>query len=211
MWLNFVVMHRVEFPVYWGQRSTHEKIHTKMARFWLVCSGKIPVKSDKLALIEGKTFNLMFLVIPVVPTENWLRLTHNQVTALIILKTTSWLECSYCLSKFPEVTGHSTRRLFRGQKMQSQTSIRMSRETGFSVKRSNAEALSPVLENFRRRFSRPDWRPPGLRGCSSQGTECPPKTTCLPNVRPSSRESRYVVSSNKQVHFFPKSDSSFGT
>ena len=49
-----------------------------MARFWLVCSGKIPVKSGKLALIEGKTFNLMFLVIPVVPTENWLRLTHNQ-------------------------------------------------------------------------------------------------------------------------------------
>ena len=61
-----------------------------MARFWLVCNGKIPVKSDKLALIEGKTFNLMFLVIPVVPTENWLRLTHNQsrktfkVTALFL-------------------------------------------------------------------------------------------------------------------------------
>ena len=36
------------------------------------------MKSNKLALIEGKTFNLMFLVIPVVPTENWLRLTHNQ-------------------------------------------------------------------------------------------------------------------------------------
>ena len=36
------------------------------------------MKSDKLALIEDKTFNLMFLVIPVVPTENWLRLTHNQ-------------------------------------------------------------------------------------------------------------------------------------
>ena len=90
MWLNFVVMHRVEFPVYWGQRSTHEKIHTKMARFWLVCSGKIPVKFDKVALIEGKTFNVMFLVIPVVPTENWLRLTHNQswktfkVTALFL-------------------------------------------------------------------------------------------------------------------------------
>ena len=61
-----------------------------MARFWLVCSGKIPVNSDKLALIEGKTFNLMFFVIPVVPTENWLRLTHNQsrktfkVTALFL-------------------------------------------------------------------------------------------------------------------------------
>ena len=49
-----------------------------MAYFWLVCSGKIPGKSNKLALIEGKTFNLMFLVIPVVPIENWLRLTHNQ-------------------------------------------------------------------------------------------------------------------------------------
>ena len=36
------------------------------------------MKSDKLSLIEGKTFNLRFLVIPVVPTENWLRLTHNQ-------------------------------------------------------------------------------------------------------------------------------------
>ena len=64
--------------------------HTKMARFWLVCSGEIRVKSDKVALIEGKTFNVMFLVIPVVPTENWLRLTHNQsrktfkVTALFL-------------------------------------------------------------------------------------------------------------------------------
>ena len=61
-----------------------------MARFWLVCSGKIPVKSDKLAITEGKTFNVMFLVIPVVPNENWLRLTHNQsrktfkVTALVL-------------------------------------------------------------------------------------------------------------------------------
>ena len=36
------------------------------------------MKSDKLVLIEGKTLNLMFLVILVVPTENWLRLTHNQ-------------------------------------------------------------------------------------------------------------------------------------
>ena len=66
------------------------EIHTKMARFWLVCSGEIPVKSGKLALIEGKTFNAMFLVIPVFPTENWLRLTHNQsrktfkVTALFL-------------------------------------------------------------------------------------------------------------------------------
>ena len=83
-------MYRVEFPIYWGKRSTHEENPTKMARFWLVCSGKIPVNSDKLALIEGKTFNLMFLVILVVPTENWLRLTHNQsrktfkVTALVL-------------------------------------------------------------------------------------------------------------------------------
>ena len=41
---------------------------------------KKTVKSDKLALIEGKILNLMFLdiYIPVVPIENWLRATHNQ-------------------------------------------------------------------------------------------------------------------------------------
>ena len=51
-----------------------------MASFWLVFSGKNPVKSDKLALIEVKILNLMFHVIyiPVVPTENWLQVTHNQ-------------------------------------------------------------------------------------------------------------------------------------
>ena len=56
------------------------KIQTKMASFWLVFSGKNPVKSDKLALIEVKILNLMFLVIyiPVVPTENRLQVTHNQ-------------------------------------------------------------------------------------------------------------------------------------
>ena len=85
MWLHFVVMHRVEFPVFWGQKSAHEKIHTKMARFWLVCSGKITVKSDKLELIEGKTLNLTFLVvyIPVVPIENWLPLTNNRSRKLV--------------------------------------------------------------------------------------------------------------------------------
>jgi len=56
------------------------KIHTKMANFWLVFSAKNPVKSDKLALIEGKILNLMFLdiYIPVVPIENWLQVDHNQ-------------------------------------------------------------------------------------------------------------------------------------
>ena len=51
-----------------------------MAIFWLAFSAKKPVKSDKLALIEGKTLNLMFtdINIPVVPTEIWLRVTHNQ-------------------------------------------------------------------------------------------------------------------------------------
>ena len=34
---------------------------TKIAIFWLVFSAKNPVKSDKLALIEGKILNLMFL------------------------------------------------------------------------------------------------------------------------------------------------------
>ena len=38
------------------------------------------MKSDKLALIEGKVLNEMFLdiYIPVVPIENWLGVTHNQ-------------------------------------------------------------------------------------------------------------------------------------
>ena len=37
--------------------------------FWLVFSAKNPVKSDKLALVEGKILNLMFfdINIPVVP------------------------------------------------------------------------------------------------------------------------------------------------
>ena len=49
-----------------------------MASFWLVFSAKNPVKSNKLALvIEGKILNLMFraIYIPVVPFENWLRIT----------------------------------------------------------------------------------------------------------------------------------------
>ena len=56
------------------------KIHTKMAIFWLVSSAKNPVKSDKLALIEGKILNLMFfdINISVVPIEIWSRVTHNQ-------------------------------------------------------------------------------------------------------------------------------------
>ena len=51
-----------------------------MAIFWLVFSAKNPVKSDKLALIEGKILNLMFfdIIIPVVLSEIWLRVTHNQ-------------------------------------------------------------------------------------------------------------------------------------
>ena len=46
----------------------------KNGDFWLVFSAKIPVKSDKLALIEGKILNLMFfdINIPVVPIETWL-------------------------------------------------------------------------------------------------------------------------------------------
>ena len=51
-----------------------------MAIFWLVFSAKNPVKSDKLALIEGKILNLMFLDIniPVVPIEICFQVTHNQ-------------------------------------------------------------------------------------------------------------------------------------
>ena len=63
------------------RKSTQVKIHTKMAIFWLVFSAKNPVKSVKLALIEGKILNLMFLDIniPVVPTEIGLRVTHNRL------------------------------------------------------------------------------------------------------------------------------------
>ena len=62
------------------------------------------MKSDKLALIEGKILNLMFfdINIPVVPIEIWLRVTHNQrqktlkVASVLlfshILKAKSWLE-----------------------------------------------------------------------------------------------------------------------
>ena len=51
-----------------------------MASFCLVFSAKNPVKSDKLALIERKVLNEMFLdiYIPVVTIENWLGVTHNQ-------------------------------------------------------------------------------------------------------------------------------------
>ena len=51
-----------------------------MASFRLVFSAKNPVKSDKLALIERKVLNEMFLdiYIPVVTIENWLGVTHNQ-------------------------------------------------------------------------------------------------------------------------------------
>ena len=66
--------------VIFPRKSTQVKIHTKMAIFWLVFSAKNPVKSDKLALIEGKILNLMFfdINIPVVPSEIRLRVTHNQ-------------------------------------------------------------------------------------------------------------------------------------
>ena len=80
-----------------------------MAIFWLVFSAKNPVKSDKLALIEGKILNLMFFAIniPVVPTEVWLRVTHTQrqktvkVASVLlfhhILKTKWWFECGFSL------------------------------------------------------------------------------------------------------------------
>ena len=67
------------------------------------------MKSAKLALIEGKILNVMFLDIniPVVPIEIWLRVTHNQrqktpkVASVLlfrhILKTKSWLECGSSL------------------------------------------------------------------------------------------------------------------
>ena len=87
-----------------------------MTNFWFVFSAKKTnkqtnktVKSDKLALTEGKILNLMFLIsIPVVPVKNCgLRATHNQrqktpkVASVLlfrhILKTKSWLECGSSL------------------------------------------------------------------------------------------------------------------
>ena len=66
--------------VIFPRNSTQVKIYTKMAIFWLVFSAKNPVKSDKLALIEGKILNLMFfdINIPVVPIETWLGVTDNK-------------------------------------------------------------------------------------------------------------------------------------
>ena len=86
-----------------------------MTNFWFVFSAKKTnkqtnktVKSDKLALTEGKILNLMFLIsIPVVPVKNCLRATHNhrqknpKVASVLlfrhILKTKSWLECGSSL------------------------------------------------------------------------------------------------------------------
>ena len=85
-------------------KSTLVKIHLKMASAWLVFSAKNPVKSDNLALIEGKVLNEMILdiYIPVVPIDNWLGATHNQrqktlKVASVLLKTKSWPECIYTI------------------------------------------------------------------------------------------------------------------
>ena len=47
---------------------------------WFLAQKNQTLKSDKLALIDTKILNLMFLdiYIPVVLIENWLRATHNQ-------------------------------------------------------------------------------------------------------------------------------------
>ena len=94
-----------------------------MANFWLGFGAKNPVKSDKLALIEGKILNLMFLdiYIPVVPIENWIRLTHNQrqktlkfASVLLFIppyfKDQIVARMQLLPVKFPDMTGHSTRR-----------------------------------------------------------------------------------------------------
>ena len=95
--------------VIFPRKSTQVKIHAKMAIFWLVFSAKNTLKSDKLALIEGKILNLMFfhINIPVVPIEVWLPVTHDQrqktrkVDSVLlfrhILKTKSCLECGSSL------------------------------------------------------------------------------------------------------------------
>ena len=95
--------------VIFPRKSTQVKIHTKWRFFGCFFSAKNLVKSDKLALVEGKILNLMFfdINIPVVPIEIWLRVTHNQrqktlkiASVLLfrhIFKTKSWLKCGSSL------------------------------------------------------------------------------------------------------------------
>ena len=61
------------------------------------------MKSDKLALIEGKILNLMFfdINIPVVPIEIWLRVTHNQRQKT--LKVASVLLFRHILKMWPGI------------------------------------------------------------------------------------------------------------
>ena len=89
--------------VIFRRKSTQVKIHTKMAIFWLVFSARNPVKSVKLALIEGKILNLMFfdINIPVVPIEIWLRVTHNQRQKT--LKVASVLLFRHILKMWPGI------------------------------------------------------------------------------------------------------------
>ena len=93
-WYPSLFLQTLVLIVSW--KSTHVKIHTKMASFWLVVSAKKTVKFDKLALIEGKILNLMFLniYIPAVPIENWLRVTHKNYQSFQ----------SYCSAYFKDHT-----------------------------------------------------------------------------------------------------------
>ena len=104
-----VVPFAISLVLIFPWKSTQVKIHSKMASACLVFSAKNPVKSDKVALIEGKVLNEMILdiYIPVVPIDNWLGATHNQrqktleVASVLlfrhILKTKSWPECIYTI------------------------------------------------------------------------------------------------------------------
>ena len=84
---NFVWLSRRFLGIFFRSNSKENKkpsfyriLGLKTASFWLAFSAKNPVKSNKLALIQGKLLNLMFLdiYISVVPIENWLRETRNQ-------------------------------------------------------------------------------------------------------------------------------------
>ena len=104
-----VVPFAISLVLIFPWKSTQVKIHSKMASACLVFSAKNPVKSDKLALIEGKVLNEMILdiYIPVVPIDNWLGATHNQrqktleVASVLLFrhisKTKSWPECIYTI------------------------------------------------------------------------------------------------------------------
>ena len=94
--------------------------------------------------------------------------------------------------------------------MQSETSIRMSRGTG--LLRVATQKLSRLfLKTFAAVFPDPTDGPQVSEDAADKEPNVHQKLRACKTLDHSSRESRYVVTSNLQVHFFPKRDKSFGT